>query len=225
MSPLFKTLASIKKADLWGLMLGCALLALVVAAGAVAGVTWITDRLVTLERGWLDSLVNWTVGVLTGVGGWFMLPALTVGIAGFFQETAIERVERAFYPQARGPRVLKFWPELWHVMKFTGWAVLLNVCLLPLYLIGVGFAASIALNSYLLGREFFETAAGRHLGKAGARALGRGHRKAVYGGGLAITVMAVVPLLNLFVPIVATVWMVHVFHGLDRTGRDSDFQP
>jgi len=225
MVPLFKTIASVKKAGLWGLMLACALLALVVAAGAVAGITWTTDRLVSLERGWLDSLVNWTVGVLTGVGGWFMLPALTVGVAGLFQETAIARVERVDYPGAGGAKALNFWPELLHDLKFTAWALLLNACLLPLYLIGVGFVASIALNSYLLGREFFETAAGRHLGKAGARALGRGHRKAVYGGGLAITLMAVVPLVNLFVPILATVWMAHVFHGLDRSGRHPDLQP
>ena len=214
MYPLMKTFVSIKKANLLGLMLACALLAVVVVLGAVGSVTWITDRFVTIERGWLDTLLNWAVGVLTGIGGWFMLPVLTVLISSLFQETAIQRVERVYYPDASDRQVLKFWPEFRHDLKFTGWAVCLNILVLPLYVFGIGFAASILLNSYLLGREFFESAAGYHLGKTNARALGLRHRKAMYGGGFVITVMAIVPFLNLFVPILAIVWMVHVYHRI-----------
>jgi CysZ protein len=214
MYPLIKTFVSVKKANLLSLMLACALLAVVVVLGAVGSVTWITDRFVTIERGWLDTLINWAVGILTGVGGWFMLPVLTVLISSLFQETAIQRVERVFYPDTSDRQVLKFWPEFRHDLKFTGWAMCLNILLLPLYMFGIGFAASILLNSYLLGREFFESAAGYHLGKTNARTLGLRHRKAMYGGGLVITMMAIIPFLNLFVPILAIVWMVHVYHRI-----------
>ena len=214
MYPLIKTFVSVKKANLLSLMLACALLAVVVVLGAVGSVTWITDRFVTIERGWLDTLINWAVGILTGVGGWFMLPVLTVLISSFFQETAIQRVERVFYPDTSDRQVLKFWPEFRHDLKFTGWAMCLNILLLPLYMFGIGFAASILLNSYLLGTEFFESAAGYHLGKTNARTLGLRHRKAMYGGGLVITMMAIIPFLNLFVPILAIVWMVHVYHRI-----------
>jgi uncharacterized protein involved in cysteine biosynthesis len=44
--------------------------------------------------------------------------------------------------------------------------------------------------------------------------LGTQHKKAMYGGGFVITVMAIVPFLNLFVPILAIVWMVHVYHHI-----------
>ena len=214
MYPLVKTFVSIKKANLLGLMFACALLAVIIVVGAVGSVTWLTDRFVTIERGWLDTLLNWTVGVLTGIGGWFMLPVLTVLISSLFQETAIQRVERVYYPDASDRQVLKFWPEFRHDLKFTGWAVCLNILVLPLYVFGIGFAVSILLNSYLLGREFFESAAGYHLGKTNARTLGLRHRKAMYGGGFVITVMAIVPFLNLFVPILAIVWMVHVYHRI-----------
>ena len=86
-------------------MLVCAMLALIVAVGAVGSVTWITDRFVTIERGWLDTLLNWVVGVLTGIGGWFMLPVLTVLISSLFQETAIQRVERVYYPDVPIARI------------------------------------------------------------------------------------------------------------------------
>jgi hypothetical protein len=36
----------------------------------------------------------------------------------------------------------------------------------------------------------------------------------MYGGGFVITVMAIVPFLNLFVPILEIVWMVHVYHRI-----------
>jgi CysZ protein len=214
MYPLVKTITSLKKSNLFGLMIACALLALIFVLGAIGIATWAADRYVTIERGWIDTLFNWTVGILTGIGGWFMLPALTVLISSLFQEIAIQRVERVYYPDAVRSEVLKFWPEMWHDLKFTGWAVFLNILVLPLNLFGVGFAASIVLNSYLLGREFFESAAGYHLGKTSARELGLRHKKAMYGGGFVITVMALVPLLNLFVPILSIVWMVHVYHQI-----------
>ena len=164
--------------------------------------------------GWLDTLVNWVVGGVTGVAGWFMLPALVVLIAGMFQERTIDRVERACYPDRVRSREPRFWPDLKHDIRFTLRALLLNILVLPLYIVGIGFIVSIALNSYLLGREFFESAAGYHLGKPEAEKLGQRNRAAVYGGGLVITLMTLLPGVNLFVPIFAIVWMVHVYHGL-----------
>ncbi len=214
MFPLAKTLESIRKAGLVGLMIACAGLAVVVVVVLVAGVTWLTAHLVHLETGWLDTLINWVVGGITGVAGWFMLPAFVVLIAGMFQEKTIDRVERAFYPDEVRSREPRLWPDVRHDIRFTLWALFLNILVLPFYLLGIGFVISIALNSYLLGREFFESAAGYHLGKPEAEKLGRENRAAVYGGGLVITLMTLLPLVNLFVPIVAIVWMVHVYHGL-----------
>ena len=129
MYPLVKTFTSLKKANLFGLMFACALLALILVLGAVGSVTWTAGRFVTIERGWLDTLFNWTVGVITGIGGWFMLPAMTVLISTLFQETAIQRVECAYYPDAAHREVLKFCPEFRHDLRFTGWAVCLNTAI------------------------------------------------------------------------------------------------
>lgn len=213
MFPIGKTLASIRKAKLLGLMIGCALIAVVLVTLLVVGVTWTTDHLVNLEKGWLDTLVNWVAGILTGFGGWFMLPALTVIISSLFQETAIVRVEKAHYPDVVRGDNLNFWAELGHDIRFTTWAVFLNIVVLPLYFFGIGFVVSVLLNTYLLSREFFETAAGYHLGKDRARERIKDNKRAVYGGGFIITLMTLTPVLNLFVPILAVVWMVHVYHG------------
>ena len=199
-------------------MLVCAVLAVILVIGVVITITWITAHLIDLDTGWLDTLLTGIVGLLTGIGGWFMLPSLTVLIAGLFQEITIQRVDRIYYPKAVRREDLKFWPELWHDIRFTAWAVLLNLLVLPLYLLGIGFVISILLNSYLLGREFFESAAGYHIGKVKAKELGRQHRKTMYGGGFVITVMTLLPVLNLFVPLFAVVWMVHVYHAICAKG-------
>ncbi len=195
-------------------MLLCAALALGIAVILVVALTWLTAHLITIDMKWLDAVFTASVGILTGVGGWFMLPSLIVFVAGFFQDAAIRRVEWKYYPQA-APRVeLPFWPELLHDLRFTAWSILLNLLILPFYFVGIGFVMSVALNGYLVGREFFESAAGYHLGKAQAKEFGRQHQKTMFGGGLVITLLTLTPGLNLFVPLIAVVWMVHVYHAI-----------
>ena len=215
MFPFKKTFTSVIRAKLLGLMLLCAMLALLIVGLSVACITWLTADLVNLSNTWVDALLTGSVGILSGIGGWFMLPTLTVLVAGFFQEAAIRRVERLYYPNAVRRDDLKFWPELWHDIRFTLWAIFLNLFVLPLYLFGVGFAISVLLNAYLLGREFFEGAAAYHIGKIDAQALRRKYRKTAFIGGAAITLMTLVPILNMFVPLLAIIWMLHVYHAIE----------
>lgn len=219
MYPLVKTFVSLRRAKLFGLMLACAVLALTLVVLAATGITWITARFVHLERNWLDALVNWVVGAVAGIGGWFMLPVLVVLLAGIFQEAVIRRVEQADYPDHARSGEPDFWADAGHDIVFAMRALFLNLLVLPLYFVGIGFVVSIVLNSYLLGKEFFVGAAGYHLGKPEAALLVRTHRKTVYGGGFVITLLTLVPVINLFMPILATVWMVHVYHGLRQNGK------
>ncbi|MFP3984144.1 MAG: EI24 domain-containing protein [Desulfurivibrionaceae bacterium] len=211
---MLKTLDSIIRARLLGLMIACAFLAGMLVLVLAVCLSMLTDYLVRIESGWLDSLVNWLVGLLAGVGGWFMLPALIVLLAGVFQEMVIDRVEREYYPEDVRQQEPGLWPDLVHDIRFTAKALFLNVLVLPFYLLGVGPFISIILNSYLLGREFFESAAGYHLGKPEARRIEKHHKLPVYGGGFVITFISLVPVVNMFVPILAVVWMVHVYHSL-----------
>lgn len=211
---LTKTLHSITKPQIMLLMLLCAVLAVVVVTAFILTITWGAAHFIHLERAWLDTTVNWLVGLILGVGGWFMLPVAVILIAGIFQEITIHRLEKAEYPEHVRKTEPGFWPDLAHDIRFTLKALLLNLLILPFYFFGIGFALSIVLNSYLLGREFFEGAAGYHLGKPKARKLGSQNKKFVYGSGFILTLMTLMPLINLFVPIIAVVWMDHLYHEL-----------
>ena len=205
MYPFFKTFRSLKKANLLCLMFICAFLAIAVVLAVLIGITHIADFLINIKTNWLDTLVNFIIGALSGIAGWFMLPGLTVFISGMFQEKVIYKIEQTCYPDTVSKEQLEFWPDMLHDIKFTLWALFLNILILPLYLTGTGFIISIILNSYLLGREFFESAAGYHIGKVKAKNLCHQNRKVVYSSGFFITIMNLIPLLNLFVPIIAIV--------------------
>jgi CysZ protein len=210
-----KTLHSISQRGMLGLMLLCAAMAVLVVLALVLGITWLTADLVALERSWLDTAINWVVGLILGIGGWFMLPVLVILISAAFLEITINKVEQSEYPEETRIEQPHFWKDLRHDIRFTLKALLLNLLVVPFYFIGVGFLLSVILNSYLLGREFFENAAGYHLGKPRARELGRRHKRLVYGSGLVITLLTLLPVANLFSPIIAVVWMVHVYHGVN----------
>jgi len=217
MYPITLTFRTLRNANLISLMIACAVLAFVVVLSIVVLITWITTYLVNFETDWINTLFTWIISIITGIGGWFMLPALTVIIGGIFQEKVIYRVEQYYYSDSSRNKTPKFWPDFLYDIKFTLKALMLNLIVLPSYFFGIGFIVSIILNSYLLGREFFESAAGFYIGKAKAKELGSQNRRIVYGGGLVITFMTLIPILNMFVPIIAIVWMTHVYHGIKKS--------
>ena len=92
---------------------------------------------------------------------------------------------------------------------------------LPLYLLLLfvppfNLIVFYALNGYLLGREYFEIVGVRRLDDAETRTLRRRHRGRAFMAGVVIAILLTVPLVNLFTPVVATAFMLHVFERLRR---------
>ena len=201
-------------------MLGCAVLGIVTVLAAVGVLTWFSAHMIRINIPYVGPFVHVVMGGVYTIMGWFMLPVLIVLIAGMFEEQTIHRVETIYYPDRTRDQSPRLWPDLKHDIRFTIFALFLNLMILPFYLLGIGAVLSLLLNSYLLGREFFESAAGYHTGKTQARILGRKHRAVIYLGGFVITGLTLIPVINLFMPIIAIVWMVHVYHHLENTALE-----
>jgi CysZ protein len=214
MFPLMKTLKSFKEAKLVRYIIYDILIALLVGGIFVFLATYYSDKIVTLETDWLRSLLKYFTGTMAVVISWFMLPVLIPLIAGIFEETIIKRVEDTYYPDEKEKKA-RFWPDFLHDIKFTLVSLFLNILVIPWYFFGIGFVVSLILNSYLLGREFFESAAGYSIGKPEASKLKNRNQLKVYTGGFIITIFTLTPVLNLIVPIVAIVWMVHLYHAIE----------
>ena len=93
-------------------------------------------------------------------------------------------------------------------LRFAALSLLVNLAVLALAVFtGVGFAAFFVLNGYLLGREYFELAAMRHLPLSQAVEPRRQRSFDVFIAGMIIAGFVAIPLLSLLTPLFATAFM------------------
>ena len=141
-----------------------------------------------------------------------MVKATTFGL---FLEDIARAVEVFYYPDRSEPRHQPLHEAIWTAVKLALIAVILNLLVLPIYLIPVlNIFVFYALNGYLLGREYFELAALRRIDEPDARQLRRRHRIRVFVVGVIITFLLSIPFVNWFMPVVAAAFVVHEFEKL-----------
>lgn len=183
-----------------------------ILAGIVALISWLLTT-VNLFGMW-DWLADWGLSFLAATIAYFIFPILLPLIISFFDTAIAEIIEKEEYTNIPAPEP-PFWPTLMQDVRFTLKALLLNALCLPLYLIpGINIVFYYFLNGYLLGTEFFNVVAGRHIGVKSANKLRKKNRFNIILCGAVITFCATTPFLNLVSPIWGVALMVHYFHNL-----------
>jgi CysZ protein len=150
--------------------------------------------------------LSWILSVVVALGliaSLTFLAAPTASlVAGFYLDNIADVVEREIDPLYLG-------------LRFAALSLLVNLAVLALTLFtGVGFAAFFVLNGYLLGREYFELPAMRHLPLPQAVELRRQRSFDVFIAGMIVAGFVAVPLLNLFTPLFATAFMTRMVKRL-----------
>ena len=164
---LLKTLRTIGKPYFWTMLLLSLVVTAVTFGLLFVAVGYLLGATAFVSIGWLDTILDWTTGLGTGILAWFLFPALLPLVASLFLEQISGRIERREYDLAPPPS-LPFWPEAIGGLKFAGLSLLLNLLALPLYLIPVLFPfIYYGLNSYLLGRGVFRNGGGAPYGTKG----------------------------------------------------------
>lgn len=192
------------------------LLTLAALAVLIIGIVWGVGALFVLP-GWAEAMmaVLGTFGLL--IGSVFLIPPITSLIAGLYLDDIAEAVERQHYPADPPGKELPVATAIGLSIKFFFVVVGVNLVALMLLLVpGVNLLAFYVGNGYLLGREYFELAASRHMPVEEAKALRRANGLKVFTSGLLIAGMTSIPILNLLTPLFATAFMVHVFKGVQR---------
>jgi uncharacterized protein involved in cysteine biosynthesis len=200
------------------LLLRCVLLALATFAvliGAVAALLfWLDLTGIT----WLDPVLATAGSIAVLVLAWLLFPVTVSLILGLFAEDVIELVERRYYPELPRAPGMSLGAQVASGARFLVVALPLNLIALPLYLIpGANLIVYLALNGYLLGREYFELVAGQRLSVRELTRQRRGQRGRLWLAGAAIALMLVIPVFNLVAPVVAIAFMVHLI--TPRLGR------
>lgn len=177
---------------------------------------WLLTGFEFFSWGWANWLLDTFTGLVVFVAMLLVAPAVLLTITAMFLSYVVAGVEKRHYPDLPAPRDIPIGEDLIYMVRFTGLLLLLNVLVLPLYLLlpGINFLISWTLNGYLTGREYYDLVAMRRMEKPARNALRKEKGGRVFRSGFIIAVLMTVPVLNLVMPVVAAAYMTHVFHAL-----------
>ena len=195
-------------------------LAVMLALGAFVILFAVAEALIGTsgEPGWLRSLLGVLGGVATLGLTWILFPAVATLFVSLLVDRFVATIERAHYPDTVGAD-LPWLAAVGAAARFAGVAIAINLVALPLYVVLLLVpvllpVAFYGVNGYLLGREYFELVAHRHMAPGAARTLRAQHRWQVLGFGVVIAFLFTVPFVNLVAPVLAAAAMTHLLFTL-----------
>ena len=158
-------------------------------------------------------------GVTAIIIAWLLFPTLASFFITLFLEDIVEAVESRHYP---GVILEKFnSPSATFIisLRFTAIALLLNILAIPFYFFTIwfpllGIFVFYCLNGYLLGREYFELVALRHMKMEDIPSIRRSNRWQLFLFGSVTTFLFTIPIINFLAPILGVTGMTHFFRKL-----------
>ena len=192
-------------------------------AGAIAAIHYLVP-LIPHATGWLGFLLD-AIRFIASVGAFILgiaiSPAASMLIGGFLFDAAASRVEKAI--GAPSPRKVGLGEGIWSGVRMAIPTLLLNLLVLPLYVIpGVNAIVFVCINGYLMGRDFATTAAMRRMPFKDALKLRRSARFSVFVVGVAC---AIVPFLGALIGASAMTRLVNSLAGPSPLGSSQQGPP
>jgi len=213
------------------------LTAVIAAAATLAvltfGLKYYWPETITVGWDWIDQLGDWLSSagfwVVVSIGSYILFPGVVTLVMGLMTDQIAGAVEEEYYPNRLATRKVPVGDIIGSAAKLTLLMVAINLVALIPYIILLflgGFGAIllfVAINGFLLGREYFEMVAIRHMDRVEMGRFRVQHGSKIFFAGALIAGMFVVPFLNILAPIVGAAVMTHVFHHVqDETGRGRD---
>jgi len=209
----------------WGVIVKAIAVTLLLFVGLYWGAQWGLAQIP--EFGW--NWVNDAIRILTSLGLAVALVFLVIPVSaislGFFVEELASRVEEKWYGGTGRLREPGIGEMITVIARFFLSVILLNLLFLPFYFVpGINIAVFLVLNGFLVGREYFEMVALRHLPPKEVKKLRRSNGFTVFLAGVTTTLALLIPVVNFFAPVFGAALMVHVYkevtgHGKKRRGH------
>jgi len=209
-----KTIATLAGRDFFGLLFWVAVASVLVFAGLLVGLEYGISQLPASVPPWLRETLALVAAPIAVTVLVVLLGAPVAALVGsLFLDRIAAKVDARFYPND---------PKAPGAPWIGGTGERLKLIVLALLINGVALAAdaeiplipeivALLANGWLLGREFFELAALRHLSRPQSDALRRRHAGKIYGGGLLIALLTVIPGIDLVAPFFGAALMAHLF--------------
>jgi uncharacterized protein involved in cysteine biosynthesis len=182
---------------------------------AVLGLIWLAAWLAAWAASGGPDWLSWITqagGAAAGVflGWWLFLPA-ALGIAAQFTDSIAGAVERRHYPSLPPPAGASALAQAGYGAWFSLKLLALQILLLPLFFIPViGGLLALLIAAHGLGAGLLREVALRRMNMAHSRIAWQRLRWQGWLLGLALAVIAMVPLLNLLVPVLGIAAATHL---------------
>ncbi|MES2022074.1 MAG: EI24 domain-containing protein [Pseudomonadota bacterium] len=193
--------------------------ALLTAAG---GGLWYGATRLAAWLGWgtqMGGLLG-AMALLAAFGlGWLLFRVIAIGVMGVFADDIVIAVEAKHYPSALATaRTVPLTRGIALGVRSALRAILINIALAPIYLAllatGVGtWLLFFLANGWLLGQDLGTMVAARHIPDAMMRDWRKTGAVDRFALGVAGTALFMVPVLNLFAPILGAAMATHLFHA------------
>ncbi len=160
--------------------------------------------------------------LLTAVLGWFLFPAIAIGVISAYMDRIVAVVEARHYPEALArARPLGWAQGAWLGLRSSLRVIVYNLIASPFYLLllvtGVGtILLFVAVNGVAFGRDLGEMVASRHGDRATRKAWLARTRGQRAGVGAIVTGLFLVPIVNLIAPVLGAAMAAHLYHGKPR---------
>jgi CysZ protein len=213
----FKALGDLLSPEFRSVLVKAVGLTLALFVALFAAVQAIFYFLTFFTTPWIETLV--AIGASLGllVAFFFLMAPVTAIFAGLFLDDIAEKIERKHYPADAVGASLSAGKAVVVAAQFGLVVLAANILALPLVFTGFGVIVLLIINAYLLSREYFEMAAMRHMPVAEARALRQEHAVEIFTAGFIPAFVALIPVINLTVPLFATSYFVHMLKRLRVT--------
>ena len=192
--------------------------------GCYAGLLWLIE---TLDPGslilpilgpvtWLGDLLGWASLFLMMFFSMFLMIPVASAITSLFLDDVAQAVEEKYYPGLPMVAPPSFADNLRETFGFLALLIGANLAALLVY-VALPFSIPFlfyGMNGFLLGREYFQLAAMRRIGREGARAMRKRHGPEIWLAGCLMALPLSIPLVNLLIPILGAATFTHLYHRL-----------
>lgn len=208
-----RALATIFNPAFFGVIVKAVVLTMALFVAAFLALQWGLAHLPTLHWPWL----NWALNIIASLGLvalLFIAGAPVAALFGsFFLDGIAKSIEARSYPTDAPATGVPLTSSLFVALRFTGLVIVVTLALLPfdITLPGIGSAATLAADGWLLGREYFELAALRHLSRGETDDMRKRHRFAILAGGILLSLLTYIPFADLIAPLFGAALMTHMF--------------
>ena len=167
----------------------------------------------------LSNVLSWGSLALFPLMGIFLMAPVAAGFSGLFAEQVADAVEQIHYPRRRGKSV-DFLDGLLESLAVVAavLAVSMASLLLTPFLGPLAPVLFFGANGWLLGREFFQMAARRHMDAVQANELRRANTLRITMTGVLVALGLAVPLVNIMLPLLAAAAFTHLFQAVSGSG-------